>query len=42
MTPDRARELAAKYDLNYLVTEGRLELPLVYENTQFRIYSLKP
>ena len=29
MTPERARELAAKYDLNYLVTEGRLDLPVV-------------
>ena len=42
MTPDRARELAAKYDLNYLVTEGSLDLPLAYKNSQFRIYSLKP
>jgi hypothetical protein len=42
MTPDRARELAAKYDLNYLVAEGRLELPVAYENSQFRIYALRP
>ena len=42
MTPDRARELATKYDLDYLVTEGRLELPVAYENGQFRIYALKP
>jgi hypothetical protein len=41
ITPDRARELAAKYDLNYLVTEGRLDLPVAYENSQFRIYSLR-
>jgi hypothetical protein len=41
VTPARARALAAKYDLDYLVTEGRLELPVVYENSQFRIYSLK-
>jgi hypothetical protein len=41
MTPDRARELAAKYDLDYLVTEGRLDLPVAYENSQFRIYALK-
>jgi hypothetical protein len=40
MTPNRARELATKYDLNYLVTEGRLDLPVAYENSQFRIYSL--
>ena len=41
ITPDRARELATKYDLNYLVTEGRLDLPVAYENSQFRIYSLR-
>ena len=41
MTPDRARELAAKYDLDYLVTEARLDLPVAYENGQFRIYSLE-
>jgi hypothetical protein len=41
LMPDRARELAAKYDLDYLVTEGRLDLPTAYENRQFRIYSLK-
>ena len=40
MTPDRARALAGSYDLNYLVTEQRLELPTVYENSQFRIYAL--
>jgi hypothetical protein len=42
VTPERARMLAAKFDLNYLVTEGRLELPIAYENTRFRIYSLVP
>jgi hypothetical protein len=41
MTPERARELAATYDLDYLVTEGRLDLPVAYENSQFRIYALK-
>jgi len=41
MTPDRARVLAAKYDLNYLVTEQRLELPTAYENSRFRIYVLR-
>lgn len=41
MTPERAQKLAAAYDLNYLVTEARLDLPQVYENSQFRIYALK-
>lgn len=39
---ERAQALAAKYDLNYLVTERRLDLHTAYENTQFRIYSLQP
>jgi hypothetical protein len=41
MTPEHARALATRYDLNYLVTEGRLDLPVAYENSQFRIYALK-
>ena len=41
ITPDRARALATKYDLNYLVTEGRVDLPIAYENSQFRIYVLR-
>jgi len=42
LTPERARVLSARYDLDYLVTEARLDLPQKYENSQFRIYSLKP
>jgi hypothetical protein len=42
LTPERARSLAARYDLDYLVTEKTLDLPKQYENAQFRIYSLKP
>ncbi len=42
LTPDGARALAGRYDLNYLVTEATLNLPEVYRNTQFRIYALKP
>src|SRR5688572_23126968 len=37
----RARQLAAKYDLDYLVTESDMDLPLAYRNAQFRIYTLK-
>jgi hypothetical protein len=40
MTPERAQELARRYDLDFLVTEADLALPLVYRNSQFRIYSL--
>ena len=40
LTAPRALELATKYDLDYLVTEADLPLPLAYKNAQFRIYSL--
>jgi hypothetical protein len=36
-----ARDLAVKYDLDYLVTESDLALPVAYRNEQFRIYSLR-
>jgi hypothetical protein len=41
LTASRARELAARYDLDYLVTAADLPLPAAYQNTQFRIYALK-
>jgi hypothetical protein len=41
LTPERARQLAAQYDLNYLVTEAQMDLPLAYENERFHIYRLK-
>ena len=42
MTAARARSVAERYDLNYLVTEATLPLPEVYRNSRFRIYALKP
>ena len=42
LSPATARALAAKYDLDYLVTEADLDLAVTYRNTQFRIYSLQP
>jgi hypothetical protein len=42
LTAAGAQALAARYDLNYLVTESTLDLPEVYRNAQFRIYALKP
>jgi hypothetical protein len=42
LTAPRARSLAERYDLNYLVTEATLPLPEVYRNARFRIYALKP
>jgi hypothetical protein len=42
LTTDQLRSLAARYDLDYLVTERDIDLPLTYRNEQFRIYSLQP
>ena len=41
-TPDQLRALAARYDLDYLVAERDVDLPVVYRNEQFRVYSLQP
>jgi hypothetical protein len=42
LTAERARQLAGQYDLNYLVTEAELPLPVAYRNARFRVYSLTP
>jgi len=39
--PEQFRALAARYDLDYLVVERDVNLPLVYRNTQFRVYRLR-
>jgi hypothetical protein len=41
LSADRAREIAGRYDLDYLVTENDLPLDEVFRNDQFRIYSLR-
>jgi len=41
LTADDARRLADRYDLNYLVTEAQMPLPIAYENERFHIYRLK-
>lgn len=41
LTADRARDLAARYEIDYLVTEADLPLPEVYRNAQFRIYDVR-
>ena len=41
LTPERARALADRYDLDYLVTAADLPMPLAYRNAQFRIYRLR-
>jgi hypothetical protein len=40
-TPEQVRALAARYDLDYLVVDRDVDLPLAYRNEQFRVYSLK-
>ena len=41
ITAGRARDLANRYDLDYLVAEADLPLPVAYRNAQFKIYSLR-
>ena len=41
LSADEARRLAEHYDVNYLVTESQLPLPIAYENERFHIYRLK-
>jgi hypothetical protein len=42
ITPDRALALASQYDLNYLVIDHDMNLPLAYRNPGFRVYLLLP
>jgi hypothetical protein len=41
MTEHRARELARVYDIDYLITEIRLALPVAYRNGKFTVYGLQ-
>jgi hypothetical protein len=41
LTAERARALAQQFELDYLVTEADLPLPVAYRNSQFRIYTLR-
>ena len=41
LAPEQLRALAVRYDLDYLVIDRDIELPLAYRNEQFRVYSLK-
>ena len=42
LTPSHARSLAATYDLDYLVTEQTIDLPLAFTSGRIKIYRLKP
>jgi hypothetical protein len=41
LTIDQFRSLARTYDLDYLVVDRDVDLPLAYRNEQFRIYDLR-
>ena len=41
MTPERARVLAARYGLDYLVTSEQIELPVAYSSGSLRVYRLR-
>jgi hypothetical protein len=41
LSAGRARELALRYDLDYLVAEQDLPLPVVYKNQRFKVYALE-
>lgn len=41
LTAERSRALAARYDLDYLITEHTLELPLAFESGRLRVYRLR-
>jgi hypothetical protein len=40
-TADQLRSLASRYDLDYFVANRTVDLPLAYQNRQFRIYALQ-
>jgi hypothetical protein len=42
LSVDRISNLAARYDLDYLVAEADLTLPVAYRNARFKVYSLAP
>jgi hypothetical protein len=41
LTPERARALAAKYEIDFLVTEEKLDLPVAYAAGKLSIYQLR-
>ena len=41
LTAERTADLAQRYELDYLVTEADLPLPVAFRNQQFRIYALR-
>jgi hypothetical protein len=42
LTPESARRLASRFDLDFLVTSAAMDLPIAYRNPGFVIYRLRP
>jgi hypothetical protein len=40
LTPEKARSLAARYDLDVLIADRRMALPIAYQNPRFWVYVL--
>jgi hypothetical protein len=41
LTPERARDLAARYGITYLISEQPLALPIAYSSEQLKVYDLR-
>lgn len=41
LTPERAQALAARYNLDYLVTTQSMDLPVAYSSGSLRVYRLR-
>jgi hypothetical protein len=41
LSAEKARSLASRYDLDFLVTENTLDLPLAFESGSLRVYQLR-
>jgi hypothetical protein len=41
LTPERARALAAEYDLDYLITETPIALPEAFRSNRIGVYRLR-
>jgi hypothetical protein len=41
LTAERARDLASRYDLDILISETDVPLPVLYRNARFRVYALQ-
>ena len=41
LTPERARALAARYNLDYLITDEQIDLPLAFDAGSLRVYRLR-